>query len=81
MYASGDLASAFPSVPEGFFHLGSPSGGYKSFSLFTRQDRPMRIFKEIYVRTIETRFGRCGPGHMKVVKELSKLWGETVVPS
>ncbi len=70
-----------PLLPRKFFHMGSPSGVYKAFSSLTRQDRLMRIFKGIYVRTRETRFGRCGPDHMKVVKELSKLWGETIVPS
>lgn len=75
------LPQHFPLRPKDFFHLGSPSGVYKAFSSLNRQDRLMRIFKGIYVRTEETRFGRCGPEHMKVVEELSKLWGETIVPS
>lgn len=71
----------FPLRPKDFFHMGSPSGVYKAFSSLTRQDRLMRIFKGIYVRTRETRFGRCGPHHPKVVEALSELWGETTVPS
>lgn len=33
------------------------------------------------MRPIETRFGRCAPSVDKSLRSLSKLWGETVVPS
>ena len=69
-----------PLLPRNFFHMGSPSGVYKAFSRLTRQGRLMRIFKGIYVRMRETRFGRCGPHHPKVVEALSELWGEATVP-
>ncbi len=75
------LPQHFPLRPKDFFHMGSSSEIYKAFSRLTRQDRFIRIFKGIYVRTRETRFGRCGPHHPKVVEALSELWGEATVPS
>lgn len=62
-------------------HLGSRPAIYQALSRLTRQDKLMRIHQGVYVKTIETRFGRCGPRIGKVIEELSKLWGETIVYS
>ena len=75
-------------LPEGalvcanaLLHLGSRPAIYQALSRLTRQDKLMRIHQGVYVKTIETRFGRCGPRIGKVIEELSKLWGETIVYS
>ena len=67
--------------PKDFLHLGSRPAVHQAFSRLARQDILRRIFKGIYVRTIETRFGRCSPRIGKVIEALSKLWGETIVYS
>ena len=67
--------------PKDFLHLGSRPAIHQAFSRLARQDVLRRIFKGIYVRTIETRFGRCSPKIGKVIEALSKLWGETIVYS
>ena len=67
--------------PKDFLHLGSRPAVHQAFSRLARRDVLRRIFKGIYVRTIETRFGRCSPRIEKVIEALSKLWGETIVYS
>lgn len=71
----------FPLRPKDFLHLGRRPAVHQAFSRLARQDRLRRIFQGVYVRTVETRFGRCGPKIGKVIEELSKLWGETIVYS
>ncbi len=41
----------------------------------------MRIRQGVYMRPIESRFGRCAPGIEKSLQALSELWGETIVPN
>ena len=67
--------------PRDFFDLGSRPAVHQAFSRLARQERLMRIFHGIYVKTIETRFGIHGPRIEKVIESLSRLWGETIVPS
>ena len=75
------LPEGSPLCPNDFLHLGSRPAVYQALSRLTRQDRLMRIFQGVYVKTIKTRFGICGPKIGKVIEALSKLWGETIVPS
>ncbi len=67
--------------PRDFFDLGSRPAVHQAFSRLARQDRLMRVFQGVYVRTIETRFGKCPPDFNKVIIALSELWGEIIVPS
>ena len=75
------LPEGSPLCPNDFLHLGSRPAVYQALSRLTRQDRLMRIFQGVYVKTIKTRFGICGPKIGKVIEALSKLWGETIVYS
>ena len=75
------LPEGSPLCPNDFLHLGSRPAVYQALSRLTRQDRLMRIFQGVYVKTIETRFGICGPKIGKVIEALSKLWGEIIVYS
>lgn len=75
-------------LPEGalvctnaLLHLGSRPAIYQALSRLTRQDKLMRIYQGVYVRTIKTRFGKCPPDFNRVIAALSELWGETIVPS
>ena len=75
-------------LPEGalictnaLLHLGSRPAIYQALSRLTRQDKLMRLYQGVYVRTIETRFGKCPPDFNRVIAALSELWGETIVPS
>ena len=67
--------------PKDFLDLGSRSAIHQAFSRLNRQDRLMRIFHGVYVKTVETRFGNRPPDFNKVIESLSELWRETIVPS
>ena len=67
--------------PKDFLDLGSRSAIHQAFSRLARQHKLIRIFQGVYVRTIETRFGKCPPDFNKVIAALSELWGETIVSS
>ena len=69
------LPEGSPLLPKDFLHLGSRLAVYQAFSRLARQDRLRRIFQGVYMRTIETRFGRRGPGIDKAIATLSELWG------
>lgn len=75
------LPEGSPLCPRDFLDLGSSSAVHQAFSRLNRQDRLMRVFHGIYVKTVETRFGIHGPRIEKVIESLSRLWGETIVPS
>ena len=67
--------------PKNFFDFGSRPAVHQAFSRLARQGRLMRVCRGVYVRTIETRFGKCPPDFNKVITALSELWGEIIVPS
>lgn len=67
--------------PKDFLHLGNRPAVHQAFSRLARRNRLMRICQGVYVRTIETRFGKCPPDFNKVITALSELWGEVIVPS
>ena len=67
--------------PDALSHLGNRPAIYRALSRLVRQSRLMRVYRGVYVRTIETRFGNCPPDFNKVIAALSELWGETIVPS
>ena len=75
------LPEGSPLCPKDFMHLGDRQAVYQAFSRLTRRDRLRRIFQGVYMRTVETRFGRRGPSVDKAIPELSELWGEVIVPS
>ena len=75
------LPEGSPLCPKNFMHLGDRQAVYQAFSRLTRRDRLRRIYHGVYVKTIETRFGKCSPGIGKVIKALSELWGEKIVYS
>lgn len=76
-----DLPEGALVCPNALLHLGSLPAIYQALSRLTRQDRLMRIYQGVYVRTVKTRFGNRPPDFNKVIESLSDLWGETIVPS
>ena len=74
------LPEATPICPKALLHLGSRAAVDKALSRLVRSERLLRVWRGVYVRTIETRFGVRGPEPEKVVAELAELWSETIVP-
>ena len=51
----------------------------QALSRLARSGRLMRIRQGVYMRPIESRFGRCAPSTEKSLLALSELWRETIV--
>ncbi len=66
--------------PSALLHLGNRAAIYKALSRLARSGRLIRVYRGIYVRPIQTRFGSHPPAVEKVIASLSTLWGETIVP-
>lgn len=67
--------------PKGLLHLGSRAAVDQSLSRLARSGQLMRVCQGVYVSPIKTRFGTRPPEVEKTIDALSKLWGETIVPS
>lgn len=67
--------------PNALLHFGTRAAVDQALSRLTRLGRLIRVCQGIYARPIETRFGIRPPAVEKVVKSLSVLTGETIVPS
>ena len=72
---------ATPICPTALLHLGKQGAVNQALSRLARSGRLMRICQGIYMRPIQTRFGRCAPSIYKSLQALSELWGETIVPN
>ena len=75
------LPEATPICPGALLHLGSRAAVDQALSRLVRAEKLLRIFRGVYMRPIETRFGLCSPSVEKAIESLSALWGETIVPS
>ena len=72
---------ATPICPAALLHLGQRAAVGQALSRLARSGRLMRIRQGVYMRPIQTRFGRCAPGIEKSPQALTELWGETIVPN
>lgn len=75
------LPEATPLCPGALLHLGKRASVDQALSRLSRSGRLIRISHGVYMRPIKTRFGFRNPSIGKVIAALSKLWGETIVPS
>ena len=75
------MPEATPICPADLLHLGKRSAVNQALLRLARSDRLMRIYQGVYMRPIPTRFGSCAPSIQESLKQLSKLWGETIVPN
>ncbi len=62
-------------------HLGNRAAVSRALSRLVGSERLMRICRGVYMRPIQTRFGRRAPSLGKALASLSALWGETIVPN
>ena len=74
------LPEATPLCPAALLHLGNRAAVDQALSRLARSRHLMRIFQGVYMRPIETRFGRRAPRIARVIAALSRMWGETIVP-
>ncbi len=71
---------AAPICPGTLLHLGRRAAVDQALARLARAGHLMRICQGVYMRPVETRFGRCAPSTGKAIERLSALWGETIVP-
>ena len=62
-------------------HLGDRASVSRALSRLASSERLMRIYRGLYMRPIQTRFGLRAPRREKALAALSKLWDETIVPN
>ena len=72
---------ATPIQAEDLLHFGDRAAVSRALSRLARSERLMRIYRGIYMRPIETRFGLRGPSRHRALASLSELWGEVIVPN
>ena len=74
------LPEAMPICLGVLLHLGSRAAVDQALSRLVRAEQLLRIFRGVYMRPIETRFGLRTPDIDEAIMSLSALWGETIVP-
>jgi hypothetical protein len=81
-----NILSQAKTLPEGalisakeFLHLGNRAAVDQALKRLEERKELMRVFRGIYVRPVETRFGTRAPAPEKVVEGLAAAQAETIV--
>ena len=80
MEHAGTLPESTPLCPAALLHFSNRAAVNQALSRLARSGHLVRICQGVYMRPIETPFGRCAPSVTAALKALSALWGETIVP-
>ena len=75
------LPEGTPLTAKGLLHLGSRAALDQALSRLVRRGALLRVGRGLYVRPVESPFGRRAPAPEKVVSALARQRGETVAPS
>ncbi len=75
------LPEAAPIRPNSLLHLGSPTAIRQALSRLVRRGLLMRVCQGVYMRTIETPYGRRAPYENQLIQALAKSWGEVIAPN
>ncbi|WP_454690095.1 DUF6088 family protein [Achromobacter aloeverae] len=82
------IVAAAQALPEGgvltpreFLHLGGRAAVDQAFSRLARQGRLLRLCRGLYAAPVPGRFGSRAPAPEKVMQELERRTGESLVPS
>lgn len=68
-----------PLCPDNLRHLGNAHEVAEALEHLATADRLLHVCQDVYMRPIDTRFGRCAPRVGKAIEALSDLWDETIV--
>ena len=68
-----------PLCPDTLGDLGNAHEVAEALEHLTASDRLLHVCQDVYMRPIDTRFGRCAPRVGKAIQALSNLWEETIV--
>jgi len=75
------LPEATPIRSNSLLHLGSPTAVRQALSRLVRRGLLMRVCQGIYMRTIETPYGRRAPYESQMVQALANSWREVIAPN
>ncbi len=75
------LPEGMPISAKMLLHLGNRAALDQALSRLVRRGKLLRAGRGVYVSPVASRFGHRAPAVEKVVEELSRQRGETVVPS
>ena len=75
------LREAAPIRPNSLLHLGSPTAIRQALSRLVRRGLLMRVCQGVYMRTIETPYGRRAPYENELIQALAQSWGEVIAPN
>src|SRR5436305_550386 len=74
-------------LPEGtllgareFLHLGSRAAVDQSLKRLAEKKQLLKLYRGVYVRPVETKFGTRAPEPAKVMESIRRMQAETVVP-
>jgi hypothetical protein len=75
---AANLPEGTPISAKELLHLGGRAAVDQALSRLVRRGALMRVRRGVYVRPIETRFGRRAPSVSRIVNLLARLRGETI---
>ena len=75
-----ELPEGEPISAKEMLHLGSRAAVDQAFSRLVRRGRLLRVSRGVYVRLVESRFGKRAPSLAKVLAAFGAFKGETIVP-
>lgn len=65
---------------EDLSHLGSRTAINRALARLAKQEALLRVYRGVYVRLFESRFGKYSPPIDLVVRNIAQITGETVAP-
>lgn len=74
------LPEGAPISAKELLHLGSRAAVDQALSRLVKRGQLMRVSRGVYVRPVETRFGKRAPSEASVVESLAHITGEAIAP-
>ena len=74
------LPEGAPFCAKELLHLGSRAAVDQALSRLVKRGQLMRVSRGVYVRPVESRFGKRAPSAAQVVEHIAHITGEAIVP-
>lgn len=81
MLHASALPEGAPLAAKGLLHLGSRAAVDQALSRLTERGKLIRAGRGVYLRPVQTRFGRRSPSVEQAVEALAQQQGEVIVPN
>lgn len=74
------LPEGTPICAKELLHLGSRAAVDQALSRLVKRGQMMRVGRGLYVRPVESRFGKRAPSASRVVENIAQITGEAIAP-